>query len=388
MKKRLIAVLIPLAINSYSFTSYALSPAPIKVKQALDVAPENGFGGYNSVTNVGTTGGSKAKQEMIFLVNNKKDLLEAIKINKDEPRIIQISGIVDISEDKPYKDFDDQKSRSLIKIPSNTTLIGVGKEAGFINGSIILSNVNNVIIRNLKIEAPIDVAPKFEEGDGWNAEWDGINIISSTYVWIDHVTLTDGKFTDNMYQKKDGWKYVQHDGLLDIKRGSNFITISYCLFENHDKTMLIGHSDKNADQDENKLNITLHHNVFLDITQRAPRVRFGKIHMYNNLFKGSVNKSKTVYPYQYSIGLGYKGSVLSENNHFMIDGLKDNCKVAKQFKGDNLRDKNSLFNQSKLKLASCGFVDNLYWSVPYQYSVDDIKQFSKNSDRLVGSGKL
>ncbi|MCX8700649.1 hypothetical protein J3U11_06140 [Gilliamella sp. B2840] len=388
MKKRLIAVLIPLAINSYSFTSYALSPVPIKVKQALDVAPENGFGGYNSVTNVGTTGGSKAKQEMIFLVNNKKDLLEAIKINKDEPRIIQISGIVDISEDKPYKDFDDQKSRSLIKIPSNTTLIGVGKEAGFINGSIILSNVNNVIIRNLKIEAPIDVAPKFEEGDGWNAEWDGINIISSTYVWIDHVTLTDGKFTDNMYQKKDGWKYVQHDGLLDIKRGSNFITISYCLFENHDKTMLIGHSDKNADQDENKLNITLHHNVFLDITQRAPRVRFGKIHMYNNLFKGSVNKSKTVYPYQYSIGLGYKGSVLSENNHFMIDGLKDNCKVAKQFKGDNLRDKNSLFNQSKLKLSSCGFVDNLYWSVPYQYSVDDIKQFSKNSGRLVGSGKL
>ena len=325
---------------------------------------------------------------MIFLVNNKKDLLEAININKDQPRIIQVSGVIDISENKPYKNFDDQKSRSLIKIPSNTTLIGVGDNAGFINGSIMLSKVNNVIIRNLKIEAPIDVEPKFEEGDGWNAEWDGINIISSTHVWVDHVTLTDGTFTDDMYREKDGWKYVQHDGLLDIKRGSDFITISYCLFENHDKTMLIGHSDKNADQDENKLNITLHHNVFTDITQRAPRVRFGKIHMYNNLFKGTVNKSKTVYPYQYSIGLGYKGSVLSENNLFLIDGLKDSCKVAKQFKGDNLQDKNSLFNQSKLQLSSCGFDDNLRWSVPYQYSVDDIKQFSKSYSRLVGSGKL
>ena len=124
MKKRLIAVLIPLAINSYSFNSYALSPAPIKVKQALDVAPDNGFGGFNSATKSGTTGGSKAKKEMIFLVNNKKDLLDAIKINKNQPRIIQISGVIDVSENKPYKNFEDQKSRSLIKIPSNTTLIG------------------------------------------------------------------------------------------------------------------------------------------------------------------------------------------------------------------------------------------------------------------------
>ena len=388
MKKLLIAVLIPLAINSYSFNSYALSPSPIKVKQALDVAPENGFGGFNSATNSGTTGGSKAKKEMIFLVNNKKDLIDAITINKDRPRIIQVSGVIDISENKPYKNFEDQKSRSLIKIPSNTTLIGVDGDAGFINGSIILSNVENVIIRNLKIEAPIDVAPKFEEGDGWNAEWDGINIISSTYVWIDHVTFTDGKFTDDMYQEKDGWKYVQHDGLLDIKRGSDLITISYCLFENHDKTMLIGHSDKNVQQDENKLNITLHHNVFFDITQRAPRVRFGKIHMYNNLFKGSVNKSETTYPYQYSIGLGYRGSVISENNQFMIDGLKDHCKVAKQFKGNNLLDRKSLFNESKLKLSSCDFDDNLNWSVPYQYNLDDIKQFSNNYNQLVGNGKL
>ena len=388
MKKLIIALLVPLAINSSIAACHALSPSPIKIREARDVAPRDGFGGYDLATNTGTIGGAKANEKMIFMVNNKKDLLDAIAINKNQPRIIQVSGIIDLSENKPYQNFDDQKSRSLIKLPSNTTLIGIGNNAGFIHGSIVLSNVSNVIIRNLKIEAPVDVEPKFEEGDGWNAEWDGINIITSSYIWIDHVTFTDGQFTDDKYQEKAGYKYVQHDGLLDIKRGSDFITVSYCLFENHDKTMLIGHSDKNAEQDENKLNITLHHNVFSDIGQRAPRIRFGKVHMYNNLFKGTVDTSKTAYPYLYSIGLGYKGSVLSEKNQFMITGLKDSCKIVKQFKGNNLQDNHSLFNQSTVNWSSCGFDNKVTWSVPYQYTLDDTKFFAKQYSRLVGNGKL
>ena len=388
MKKLIIALLVPLAINSSIAACHALSPSPIKIREARDVAPRDGFGGYDLATNTGTIGGAKANEKMIFMVSNKQDLLDAIAINKNQPRIIQVSGIIDLSENKPYQNFDDQKSRSLIKLPSNTTLIGIGNNAGFIHGSIVLSNVSNVIIRNLKIEAPVDVEPKFEEGDGWNAEWDGINIITSSYIWIDHVTFTDGQFTDDKYQEKAGYKYVQHDGLLDIKRGSDFITVSYCLFENHDKTMLIGHSDKNAEQDENKLNITLHHNVFSDIGQRAPRIRFGKVHMYNNLFKGTVDTSKTAYPYLYSIGLGYKGSVLSEKNQFMITGLKDSCKIVKQFKGNNLQDNHSLFNQSTVNWSSCGFDNKVTWSVPYQYTLDDAKFFAKQYSRLVGNGKL
>ncbi|WP_202112703.1 polysaccharide lyase family 1 protein [Gilliamella sp. Pas-s95] len=388
MKKLMAVILISFAINSHVSTCHALLPSSVKVKQALDVAPIGGFGSYDLKKNSGTIGGSQANKNMIFFVSNKQDLLDAIVINKDQPRIIQVFGKIDLSDNKPYKNFEDQKSRSLINIPSNTTLIGIGDNAGFINGSIVLSKVNNVIIRNLKIEAPVDIEPKFEKGDGWNAEWDGINIITSTYVWIDHVTFTDGQFTDDKYQEKDGWKYVQHDGLLDIKRGSDFITISYCLFENHDKTILIGHSDKNEDQDENKLNITLHHNVFSNIRQRAPRVRFGKIHLYNNLFKGSIYQSKTAYPYLYSVGLGIKSSVISESNQFMIDGLKDSCKIAKLFKGDNLRDSHSLFNQLTLNLSSCGFDNNVTWSVPYQYHLDDINYFTNNYNDLVGNGKL
>lgn len=386
MKKLMVSCLI--ALSSCAITANALSPSRVLITQALDVAPENGFGGYNQSTGIGTSGGSKASSKMIFLVKNKQDLLTAIKIGRSKPKIIQVEGIIDISENQPYENYNDQKSRSLIKIPSNTTLIGVGDNASFINGSIILSNVSNIIIRNIHIQAPIDVEPKFEQGDGWNAEWDGINIITSTYVWIDHVTFTDGNFTDDKYKKKDNWKYVQHDGLLDIKRGSDLITVSYCLFENHDKTILIGHNDKNDSQDENKLHITFHHNSFSNVRQRAPRVRFGKIHMYNNVFTGSVSKSQTIYPYLYSIGLGIKSSVISENNLFLIDGLKDSCKIVKDFKSNNIRDTDSIFNKSLINWSTCHFDNGINWIIPYQYVLDEPRNLNITYGKLVGNGKL
>ena len=37
-----------------------------------------------------------------------------------------------------------------------------------------------------------------------------------------------------------------HDGLLDIIRGSDLLTISYNHFKNHDKGLLIGNSDSRA----------------------------------------------------------------------------------------------------------------------------------------------
>ncbi|KAL5546279.1 hypothetical protein UlMin_005966 [Ulmus minor] len=60
------------------------------------------------------------------------------------------------------------------------------------------------------------------------------------------------------------------DGLIDITRESTDITISRCHFSNHDKTMLIG-SDPSHTGDR-CIRVTIHH----------PRVRFGKVHLYNN----------------------------------------------------------------------------------------------------------
>ncbi|CAM4021706.1 Pectate lyase E precursor [Vibrio aerogenes CECT 7868] len=337
--------------------------------------------------NGGTTGGAKASSKNIFTVKNISQFKAALKANKGQPRIIQVKGIIDVSGGKAYSSFNDQKKRSQLQIPSNTTVIGITSNSGFKKGSLIIKNAKNVIVRNLYVESPVDVAPHFEKGDGWNAEWDGMNIIKSTNVWVDHMTFDDGSFTDNQYKTKDGWKYVQHDGELDIKHGSDFVTVSYSVFKNHDKTMLIGHSASNSKEDAGHLRVTLADNIFHKIEQRTPRVRFGKIHSFNNVFKGDAKAS--VYAFKAGYGLGQKGSIRSENNDYHINNLKDICKfVDVKKKNSTLVDSNSLYNGKTVSLSKCGPSSNVTWSVPYSYTLHYAKSMDKYLTAHAGAGHL
>lgn len=360
----------------------SVNATPLLVKAALDVAPSNGWAGVEG----GTSGGSQAKADQIYQVGNQQELLAALNAGGDQPKVIQLTKMIDVADGHPYQSAEDQKARSILTIPANTTLIGVGKSAGLIHGSVFVSGVQNVIIRNLTIESPVDVAPKFEDGDGWNAEWDGMTITNAQHVWVDHVTFTDGSFTDKNYGKKDGWEYVQHDGLLDIKRGSDFVTVSYSVFRQHDKTMLIGHSDKNAEQDAGKLHVTLHHNLFDQIVQRAPRVRFGRIHAYNNVFIGDKNAAE--YPYLYSFGLGKEGGILSEANDFEIANLWDQCQLVKEFKGTLFKDAGSIVNSKPFALPqTCQYDDSLP-APGYVYRVDAAGDVKQDLMKHAGAGKI
>jgi pectate lyase len=96
------------------------------------------------------------------------------------------------------------------------------------------------------------------------------------------------------------------DGLVDITRGSTDITVSWCRFADHDKVMLIGagpHSIEDRD-----IRVTLHHDLFLGTEQRHPRLRFGKVHAYNNVLVdwGSYGMASTT-----------AGELLSEANVFV-----------------------------------------------------------------------
>ncbi len=355
---------------------------PLLVKAAFDIAPPNGWAGVEG----GTTGGSKAKADQIYQVNNQQQLRNALKFGGNDPKIIQINGLIDVADGHPYQSADDQKARSIVTIPANTTLMGAGKNAGLIHGSLLVSGVQNVIIRNLTIESPVDVAPKFEEGDGWNAEWDGMTVTGSQHVWIDHVTFTDGSFTDKNYGEKDGWEYVQHDGMLDIKRGSDFVTVSYSVFRQHDKTMLIGHSDKNAEQDAGKLHVTLHHNLFDRTVQRTPRVRFGRIHAYNNLFVG--DKKGQEYPYLYSFGIGKDGGILSEANDFEIANLPDQCQLVKEFKGTLFKDVGSSVNGQSFSLPDSCHYDSSLPTPGYVYRLEAVGHVKQDVMKHAGAGNI
>ncbi|OVZ92835.1 hypothetical protein CBW54_03710 [Yersinia kristensenii] len=355
--------------------------APIVHQSARNISP---LGGWAAEAG-GTTGGSDATSDDIYLVFTVSELRRALQESGERPKIIQVYGLIDVSEGIAYQDREDQKARGIVYLNANTSLIGVTENAKFIEGSIIIQDTHNVIIHNIFIENPVDVDPQFEEGDGWNAEWDGLNIITSHHVWIDHVTFSDGRFTIDQYIEKDGWKYVQHDGALDIKRGSDYVTVSSCRFELHDKTILIGHSDSNAEQDAGTMHVTFFNNYFTRIIQRTPRVRFGSIHLYNNFFDN--DKSDPIYPYQYSYGLGYQSSILSEKNIFLIGGLAVQCQVMKAFGGDKIDDSGSTFNNNTAELNSCGFDANIGWVPPYIYDAVDVTEaFADYIRNQAGSG--
>jgi len=310
--------------------------------------------GYASL-NGGTTGGSKAVKNNIFTASNKADLLKALYNSNGElsndPKIIYISGVIDICVDennKPLteKDFiaqpyslesyletyspekwgkknvtgdiesarkESQKNLAkniMVKIGSNTTLIGKDKGAKIIHGNLMLEKSTNIIIKNITFEDAYDYFPEWDPSDGaagnWNSQFDLITIVSSANVWIDHCTFSDGQRPDSSFPVYFGMKHQHHDGAVDITRQSSFITLSYNYFYEHDKTSLVGSSD-NSEQDSGNLKVTFHHNYYENCGQRLPRVRFGEVHVYNNYYNNIG---------LYAIGIGKNASIYAEANFF------------------------------------------------------------------------
>ncbi|BCY12175.1 polysaccharide lyase family 1 protein [Actinoplanes sp. L3-i22] len=197
-------------------------------------AAESSPVGFASL-NGGTSGGSSST---VVTVTSASALKSALSSSTSQT--VRVSGLITIS--------------GMYSVASNKTIIGVGSSSGVTGGGFNLSSVKNVIIRNLVFK---------------NADDDSINLQEgTTNVWIDHNDLSNG-----------------YDGLIDIKRGSDYITVSWNHLHNHDKSMLLGHSDDNSAQDLGHLRVTYVHNWFDGTNQRHPRVRFANpVHVLNNYY--------------------------------------------------------------------------------------------------------
>ncbi len=195
-----------------------------------------------------------------------------------------------------------------LQLVSNTTLIGIpdanGVAGGIRGGTLSVRNISNVAIRNLVLQDACDPFTHHEANDGFNAQFDNISIEAATNIWIDHCTLQD-----TLTLGSSGEKWQTYDGLCDIKGNATNITVSYCQFMNHDKTMLIGSSD--SDGDNSKRFVTLHHNYYYGCGQRLPMVRNTSIHIYNNLYE-----SASWYSNSYAIGRRANSLIIAENNYF------------------------------------------------------------------------
>jgi pectate lyase len=142
-----------------------------------------------------------------------------------------------------------------LRLNSDTTLAGAGPGATLHGAGLNVRRASNVIIRNLIIHGAVDA----------------IHVETSDHVWIDHCDLSRCR-----------------DGLVDIKRGSDYVTVSWNHFHDHHKTCLLGHSDKPEIRalDRGKLRVTYHHNYFDGSKTRHPRVRFAEgVHVFNNLYR-------------------------------------------------------------------------------------------------------
>jgi pectate lyase len=94
--------------------------------------------------------------------------------------------------------------------------------------------------------------------------------------------------------------------------------------------MLIGNSDS-ATTDRERLRVTLHHNLFDGTGQRTPRVRFGKVHVYNNVYRADRNAN-----YRTSWGAGTESQLFAENNYFHMSASFSPLEVIDGRKGSRM----------------------------------------------------
>ncbi|GAA1897357.1 pectate lyase [Streptomyces sodiiphilus] len=396
------------------------------------LGPRDGWAAYGA----GTTGGASAAPEHVYTVSNRSELLEALgEPGDDTPRIIYVEGTVDINVDdrnqpvdcthfadpeytlesylaaydpgtwgmseRPHGPLEEARARShrnqaehgVYRIPSNTSLIGLGEDARITGGAMYVRGARNVIVRNITFADNADCFPAWDPLDGsagnWNSEFDAIWVHSSTNVWLDHNTFDGGGRPEQEYF---GRTYMVYDGSVDITRGSDLVTVSWNHYDNYDKGMLVGGGDGHS-EDIGRLRVTYHHNLFENVMQRSPRVRRGQVHLYNNYYK--VDKGGI---FDYAWGVGLESGIYAENNYF--EGPVDPGRIAHRWNGTDLYERGTYLNgTSRRHLVDVVAEHNaarpgqeigrdVGWE-PWLYEkADPVGSVVRNVPRNAGAGKL
>jgi pectate lyase len=338
-----------LALNPASAaTAVAAENDDTKVPLGRQILPAND--GW-AAASPGTTGGSAATEENVFVVRDRAGLVAAVA--GDLPKIVYVEGTIngfeaadgsrltcaDLAdpgysleaylaaydpavwgrvapsgplEEARVRSVQNQTRQTQVNVGPNTTLIGL-RGAKLTELTLMLDRASNTIVRNLTFVDAHDCFPAWSPTDGatgnWNSQFDLASVRRSTNVWFDHNTFSDGDNPDSAQPVHFGRPYQVHDGALDITHTSDLVTVSYNRFTQHDKTMLIGSTDNPSGGDPGRLRVTLHHNVFDAVGQRAPRVRFGQVDVYNNLYRVPQPDG-----YSYSWGVGVQSAIYAENN--------------------------------------------------------------------------
>jgi pectate lyase len=249
-----------------------------------------------------------------------------------------------------------------IKHGANITILGYGADAELKNIGLRFWDYNNVIVRNLKIHEVL--YPN-----------DAITIDECHHVWIDHNELHS--------IIGEGIGVDTYDGLLDIKRGSRYVTVSWNYLHDHMKCSLIGHTDNlNQEATDSLFRISFHHNWFSNTDGRNPSLRFGAVHMFNNYCENISD---------YGIAVRQGAHALLENNHY--ESVKTPITTNK-FKGPegwvcesgNIYSGSCSVNDNSITQTDCEF-----WNateLPYSYILDPASDVATLVQQFAGVGIL
>ncbi|MEU6003091.1 polysaccharide lyase family 1 protein [Streptomyces sp. NPDC047197] len=404
----------------------AVTSAPASAAGARDVLPPRD--GWASADG-GTTGGAGADAAHTYTVTTWQELRDALADDPGAPRVINVKGTLNATAagcsafeaegydfERYLADYDpavwgrdtpvsgvqeDLRAASATRqgaaikayVPADTTLVGVGRNAGIVGGSLQIQGVDNVVVRDLTLESPLDCFPQWDPTDGatgaWNSEYDSMVVHSSTHVWVDHNTFTDGEHPDSSLPTYYGEIYQQHDGELDVVRGADLVTASWNVFADHDKTLMIGNSDSAGATDRGKLRVTLHHNVFRDIVERAPRVRFGQVDAYNNHYVVPAGG------YQYSFGIGQESRLVAQKNAFTLPDGVSAAKILKKWKEAPVTADANYVNGRRVDLIAVHnaeipeetLTSGAGWTPSLRTRVDDPRKLPGLLERQAGAGK-
>lgn len=308
---RLQAALGTLALAAATGVVLAMPEAAAAAGGATGYATQNG----------GTTGGAGGQT---VRATTGTAIHQALcgRADSATPITIEVEGT--INHGNTSKVSGDSCSTAADKIElkqiSNVTIVGVGSGAVFDQLGIHIRESSNIIIQNVTVRnVKKSGSPTSNGGDAIGMESDVRN------VWVDHTTL-----------EASGGESAGFDGLFDMKDNTQYVTLSYSVLRNSGRGGLIGSSESDVSNGY----VTFHHNKYENIDSRAPLLRGGTSHIYNNHYV-SLNESGI------NSRAGAKAKV--DNNYF-----EDSKDVLGTFYTD----------QAGYWQVSGNIFDNVTWSEP------------------------
>ncbi|MEU7471418.1 pectinesterase family protein [Streptomyces sp. NPDC044984] len=257
---KFLAVGLPLALTAAGALVYGTDVVPQRASAATTAAAPawatataDGFASVDALGQNGTYGGRDGRT---VTVRTQADLEKYA--TAAEPYVIVVAGTIMMNP-----------VGKEVKVASDKTIVGSGTSGHIVGGGFFLGQgVHNVIIRNLTIRDAYQGVWNDKDHD-----YDAIQMDGAHHVWIDHNDLRN-----------------MADGLIDVRKDSTYVTVSWNRLSQNNKTFGIGWTE-NVTTD-----ITIHHNWFRETEQRNPSTdNAAHAHLYNNFLEDvagtSINSS-------------------------------------------------------------------------------------------------